>query len=372
MPQRTTPSHICGLAALAVVALAAFHSRIVTAETAPSVPALFTKYDLIGTFAVDCSAPVSPQNTYDVYRVLGSNHVQADQMVGPTERRSAMLVDRAAESGPNQLTIGGTIDTQRLDIVMRIEEGRRRIMEISTSGKKIIAGGRSTEGGKGVSWYHKCAEKIVIQAPPAVGGKCVDVPYGQFKPGIRPHMWSCNESVPQTFALDASTGRLTIGGLCVESNGDRPGFQLQLAWCNGSPNQSWKTDGSGELVRLLGVNKLCLDIPHYEKGDGAALQLWSCHGGPNQNWQVRPGLQMTFEENVNYDGTAIREVSKSNARACQFECVMDRQCAAWVYRKGAGGSDGKPSCSLRNNITGVQRGGTDDLTTAGRVRPEAQ
>src|ERR1043165_4314481 len=48
--------------AVTAIVLAMPHPRAAQAQAAPKVKALFEKYDLIGTFAADCSSPVDGRN----------------------------------------------------------------------------------------------------------------------------------------------------------------------------------------------------------------------------------------------------------------------------------------------------------------------
>ena len=370
MKSRGRVALLPALVLAAATVLVTAHPRPAATQGAPKVKALFEKYDLLGTFAADCSSPVDGRNVYHVYRAIDDGHVQADQMSGPTTRDSALIVDRAVESKPNELTLEGAADGQRHKVVMRMEEGRKRVVEIS--GAKLIADGRAKDGG-GVPWFHKCTQKITLQAVPDAGGKCIDVPDAKFVPGTALLTWDCGGHSAQTFSYDES-GRVTIGGLCVDAGEGKRGDAVRLAWCNGRPSQVWKADGDPSQARLMGINGLCVDIAGFQKERGAAVKLWTCHGDANQKWQIRPGFDLTYEEGANYDGNTIEELDTPNedAKRCQVRCIANAQCAAWVYRKAEGRNNGQPHCWLRNNIDGRQRGGSDGLTFAGRVRSEAR
>jgi hypothetical protein len=67
-------------------AVEAGNPRNASAPTQSSVKAIFEKYNLLGTFAWDCSKPASKDNFYYVHRLLDADHVQRDQMSGPTQR----------------------------------------------------------------------------------------------------------------------------------------------------------------------------------------------------------------------------------------------------------------------------------------------
>jgi hypothetical protein len=88
--------------------------------------------------------------------------------------------------------------------------------------------------------------RMVIQSPPDVGGRCIDVPNSQFVRGMRVQLWDCNKTIAQTFSYDDTNQQLMIGDLCVESwgRGD-PQDGVGLGSCSGQANQHWKMTASG-------------------------------------------------------------------------------------------------------------------------------
>jgi hypothetical protein len=73
-----------------------------------NVKALFEQHGLLGYFAVDCAKPPNEQNRYAIYRALDGNRVQRDMI--PQTSDSTLLIDRATESKPNELSLGRTSD----------------------------------------------------------------------------------------------------------------------------------------------------------------------------------------------------------------------------------------------------------------------
>jgi Flp pilus assembly protein TadD len=134
-------------------------------EAAQSPPApqpgtvigLFEKHGLIGTFAADCRQPVSAQNPYVVHRPNG-DFVQRDNMIGPTERSEASIIDSATERRPNELLVGLTDGSGRVDWIIRMESGQWRLIEASrASGESIVSAGRAVDGARAqTSWFQKC------------------------------------------------------------------------------------------------------------------------------------------------------------------------------------------------------------------------
>jgi tetratricopeptide (TPR) repeat protein len=129
-----------------------------TASGATTVKELFEKYDLIGTFAADCSMPVSDQNRYFVHRV-NSSYVQRDSMTGPSTRAEASLIDSATEPVPNELDVTMTDERGKTTEVMSVGYRQWRLLESTRAGgERLIVGGRSTQGARRESpWLKKCS-----------------------------------------------------------------------------------------------------------------------------------------------------------------------------------------------------------------------
>jgi hypothetical protein len=140
-------------------------------------------------------------------------------------------------------------------------------------------------------------------------------------------------------SFDALNNRLALGGFCVESSGEA-GDQLQLAQCMDGPNQVWKAAANGNFVKLVGINDLCADIANASTDNRSAVGVSRCSGGSNQNWILRQGVDLTIDDNTNREGDALREFNLPSAEAklCQQECIAEKKCSAWVYRKPKGRS----------------------------------
>ena len=139
-------------ASLFYVAALAFAA---SAAQAATVKEIFEKHDLLGTFALDCTKPVSRGNYYDVHRAVDSNRVERDRMSGPAVRDFIVIWERTTENRPNEISLRGTRDGQPADAVYRAEPGRMRIMEGTVAGKKVVTGGRAANGSE-MPWVYKC------------------------------------------------------------------------------------------------------------------------------------------------------------------------------------------------------------------------
>src|SRR5215213_1351092 len=83
---------------------------------ATSVQEIFEKHALLGTFASDCATQATEQNQYIVHRVMDAEHVQRDQMIGPTTRSQAAVISAAIEAKPNEIAFKVHIDGQFFDV----------------------------------------------------------------------------------------------------------------------------------------------------------------------------------------------------------------------------------------------------------------
>ncbi len=120
-----------------------------------------------------------------------------------------------------------------------------------------------------------------------MNNKCLDVPGGNFLPGVELIMWDCNRQTNQLFEFTPQ-GEIRIAGLCVDAYGGRGGRgdRIGLWSCHGGQNQKWRKEGS----TIKGINNRCIDIAGGNTAKGAKLLLWDCHGGVNQNWITEEAL----------------------------------------------------------------------------------
>jgi hypothetical protein len=125
----------------------------------------------------------------------------------------------------------------------------------------------------------------MLQISPQGGGHCIEVPDGDFVQDRGLQMAECNSSAAQIFVYEPATMHLTIGGLCVDANGGKPGDLVKLSSCGAGAGQTWKSEPKGNFTKLVGQNGLCLDIRYGSKETGAPVQSWNCGDSePNQLW----------------------------------------------------------------------------------------
>jgi hypothetical protein len=209
--------------------------------------------------------------------------------------------------------------------------------------------------------------RMVIQSHPDAGGRCVDIPFGEFARGMRVHLWDCNYSGSQSFTYDEESDWLSIGRVCVEVWGRGDANDAVDLWtCNGRPNQHWKMVQRGDYYQITTVNGQCLDV-RYEGNaqNGNPLQVLPCQGGVNQLWSLIEA-QPTFQKG-DVAGSTISEYDLPNPdpKLCQKNCLDNAQCTGWVYRAPEGRTNHAPHCWLRNNLVGVRTESWDGMTYGG-------
>jgi polyhydroxybutyrate depolymerase len=132
-----------------------------------SIKTLFEKYNLLGTFAWDCSKPASNSNIYYVQRLIDADHVQRDQISGPTNRDWSVVLDRAAEVRPNEIAGSGILNgrVQGRDFidrpasaVWRVEPNRMLQWEGVVDGQMTIKGGQVVSNGFALPWSSRCPD----------------------------------------------------------------------------------------------------------------------------------------------------------------------------------------------------------------------
>jgi len=128
----------------------------------------------------------------------------------------------------------------------------------------------------------------LLRISPSAGGHCVEVPGGDAVAGQGLQMADCDSSAAQTFIHDPAAMHLSIGGLCIDANGGKPGDLVKLAPCAAGAGQIWRSEPKGNFTKLVGQNGLCLDIRYGSKELGAPVQSWSCGDSePNQLWSFQ-------------------------------------------------------------------------------------
>jgi hypothetical protein len=175
-----------------------------------SVKAVFENYNLLGTFASDCSKPASGDNFYYVHRLIDPNHAQRDRMSGATSRDYAYVIDQASGSAPNQVSVGGTRAEgnrkgEPLVEVWRVEPNRIMTVEQTIGGATVISNGQFN--GRPVGWYNRCA---AAQAPAPQSGAATPIPPAPSAATSRCN--TDNYTFSTVLSQSTTTNSVSIGG----------------------------------------------------------------------------------------------------------------------------------------------------------------
>ena len=133
-----------GLKATAFAVAAAIATMLAAPSAqAASVKDIFEKYKLLGTFSYDCTKPADKKNFYYVNRVVDADHVERDEMTGPTTRSRVIMLDKAEELKPNEIKLSGSIvdGASSVTLVWHIESNKMLQWESTHDGKPIVRDG---------------------------------------------------------------------------------------------------------------------------------------------------------------------------------------------------------------------------------------
>lgn len=140
--------------------------------------------------------------------------------------------------------------------------------------------------------------------------KCMDIPGGQFSPGVIPQLWDCAQgSQNQAWRFDGNLLR-TGNNMCLDLKDGNLWFgaPVQIYTCNPSnQNQWWQVSGNG--IRKKNTN-YCLDIKDgvYQNGQ-KAWQIWACDNNYSGNQVVKLGAaqvgQQSFQSASSFLGYAM-------------------------------------------------------------------
>lgn len=135
----------------------------------------------------------------------------------------------------------------------------------------------------------------------ALGRFCIDVPRSNFQDGTKVQLYPCQGSENQVFSHDWKTQEIKIKGLCLDAflkpggQAGQAGDVVGVYHCNNAPNQKWHAynwcpPGKRclEYVRpdyvFETMNKMCLNVPNSNTGQGVGLIIYPCEGSANETW----------------------------------------------------------------------------------------
>ena len=130
----------------------------------------------------------------------------------------------------------------------------------------------------------------------AHSGKCLDIPYGSTRRGVKLIQYRCHSGVNQRFELRPiarESDRYQIvnkkSGKCLDiMRASRSDGAALIQWdCTSDKNQHFKLRGSGQNVQIVAAHSdKCLSVANGSKSDRAGLEQQRCDGGSSQNFRV--------------------------------------------------------------------------------------
>ena len=138
--------------------------------------------------------------------------------------------------------------------------------------------------------------KAVTTIAAAHSGKCLDIPYGNTRRGVKLIQYRCHGGVNQQFELRPiarESDRYQVvnkkSGKCLDvMRASRSDGAALIQWdCTGNANQQFKLRGGGKNVQLVAVHSdKCLTVANRSKSDRAGLQQQSCDGDSSQTFRL--------------------------------------------------------------------------------------
>lgn len=111
---------------------------------------------------------------------------------------------------------------------------------------------------------------------------CLDDANNSTKAGNKVQLWTCRGDPAQTWTvMPGGTIRIS-GSSCL----DAAGTAVVLNPCDGNSSQIWTAGADDSLVQQS--SGFCLDDPDPNSGNGTQLQIANCDGQPEQAWRL-PG-----------------------------------------------------------------------------------
>lgn len=121
------------------------------------------------------------------------------------------------------------------------------------------------------------------------GGLCIDVPSANNENGQDLWIWDCNGTPAQRFTYESTKMELRVMGKCLDIEGtERSLSDVQITQCGYTGDLNWYGTSAGE-IRTERFPGLCLGVRGNASERRAALEVAHCDGSPAQRWRtIRP------------------------------------------------------------------------------------
>jgi len=142
-----------------------FILSVVPVAAAPSVEDLFRQFGLFGTWAVDCSQPVTPENLYVVVAMPGPGQIVENHDLGPAGVINRYRILSAKRLSATELAVDvmfqpGTEFEEKQKLVWSVHGGTRRTMRNQPEhGPPVVQDGVALGFGIETPLLHKCEQR---------------------------------------------------------------------------------------------------------------------------------------------------------------------------------------------------------------------
>ena len=126
------------------------------AQAGPDSDAL-TKFGLIGSWAIDCSAPPSMTNPVQIFVPSNAGEPTRQLLVGNSDVDRIMPIHDAIMITDDRLRLSFPQNDVTVTIVLVKDNGRIRPLESTTNdGRTLVSGGIVQANGQQTTWLEKC------------------------------------------------------------------------------------------------------------------------------------------------------------------------------------------------------------------------
>jgi hypothetical protein len=122
-----------------------------------SLQDIVDRHGLAGTWARDCTKPVSRQNPHIVYGLIDAGRLQRETMIEPGKNFDVSVAVSVVESSPGELIMVWETGEGGITNRVIVQPGQMQVMDSTrASGEKITVNGRRTRDNTESPRYKRC------------------------------------------------------------------------------------------------------------------------------------------------------------------------------------------------------------------------
>jgi hypothetical protein len=104
--------------------------------------------------------------------------------------------------------------------------------------------------------------------------KCLEDPGDSSTSGVAAKAAACNSAPAEDIGFDGAF--FMVNGLCLQTDGGKPGARLVFATCNGNPREQWEIDPNGTIEWVQYT--ICVEEA------GSSIELAKCTTAKSEQW----------------------------------------------------------------------------------------